>query len=283
MSIEELRDWLATRRWTERQRATAGHLLDELGERLDVLHRVGLDYLTLDRQARTLSGGETQRIHLAAALGSGLTSTLYVLDEPTIGLHPQDSERLLELLRDLAARGNTVLVVEHDRTLIRGADHVIDLGPRRRRARRPGDRRGDDRARSCASPDSLTAPLPARAAADRGAPPPRALPARARLRSRSPTSWRRGRALGIRGARENNLRGFDVELPLSRAGGGDRGLRLGQVDPGRERPLRHLPAARAGWSTSSRGRATGSTASTSWSTSPWSTSGRSAARRARTR
>jgi excinuclease ABC subunit A len=128
-SVEHLRAWLAAQRWTARQREVAGHLLDELGERVEVLHRVGLDYLTLDRQARTLSGGETQRIHLAAALGSGLTSTLYVLDEPTIGLHPQDSERLLSLLRDLAARGNTVLVVEHDRTLIRGADHVIDLGP----------------------------------------------------------------------------------------------------------------------------------------------------------
>jgi excinuclease ABC subunit A len=81
------------------------------------------------RQARTLSGGEAQRIHLAAALGSGLTSTLYVLDEPTIGLHPQDSGKLLSLLADLAERGNTVLVVEHDRTLIEGADHVIDLGP----------------------------------------------------------------------------------------------------------------------------------------------------------
>ncbi len=90
---------------------------------------MGLDYLTLDRQARTLSGGETQRIHLAASLGSGLTSTLYVLDEPTIGLHARDSERLLDLLRDLAARGNTVLVVEHERKLIEGADHVIDLGP----------------------------------------------------------------------------------------------------------------------------------------------------------
>src|SRR6185503_1004449 len=129
MSVEQLRAWLRERRWTPRQREVAGHLLDEMTERIEVLHRVGLDYLTLDRQARTLSGGETQRIHLAAALGSGLTSTLYVLDEPTIGLHPQDSEALLHLLRDLAARGNTVLVVEHDRTLIRGADHVIDLGP----------------------------------------------------------------------------------------------------------------------------------------------------------
>ncbi len=130
LSVERLRQWLAERRWTERQREVAGHLIEELTERIEVLHRVGLDYLTLDRQARTLSGGETQRIHLAAALGSGLTSTLYVLDEPTIGLHPQDSEKLLELLHDLSSRGNTVLVVEHDRTLIRGADHVIDLGPR---------------------------------------------------------------------------------------------------------------------------------------------------------
>ena len=91
---------------------------------------MGLDYLTLDRQARTLSGGEAQRIQLASALGCGLTSTLYVLDEPTIGLHPQDSDRLVALLHDLADQGNTVLVVEHDRTLIEGADHVIDLGPR---------------------------------------------------------------------------------------------------------------------------------------------------------
>ena len=128
-SIEELRTWLAERKWTARQREMAGHLLEELGERVEFLHRVGLDYLTLDRQARTLSGGESQRIHLSAALGSGLTSTLYVLDEPTIGLHPRDSERLLSLLRDLANRGNTVLVVEHDRTLIQGADHIIDLGP----------------------------------------------------------------------------------------------------------------------------------------------------------
>ena len=129
MSIEDLRAWLARQTWTPRQLEIAEHLIDELGERVEVLYRVGLDYLTLDRQARTLSGGEAQRIQLAAALGSGLTSTLYVLDEPTIGLHPRDSHRLLELLRDLSVRGNTVLVVEHDRTLIEGADHVIDLGP----------------------------------------------------------------------------------------------------------------------------------------------------------
>jgi excinuclease ABC subunit A len=94
-----------------------------------VLHRVGLDYLTLDRAGRTLSGGEAQRIQLAAALGSGLTGTLYALDEPTVGLHARDSRRLLGLLHDLSARGNTVVVVEHDPTVMRGADHLLELGP----------------------------------------------------------------------------------------------------------------------------------------------------------
>ena len=103
LSVERLREWLAAREYSPREREVGGHLLDELRERLDVLHRVGLDYLSLDRQARTLSGGEAQRIHLAAALGSGLTSTLYVLDEPTIGLHPQDSARLLSLCSAICA------------------------------------------------------------------------------------------------------------------------------------------------------------------------------------
>ena len=129
LSIEEFNAWLRERRWSERDTEVAGPLLAELEERIDVLCRVGLEYLTLARQARTLSGGETQRIHLAAALGSGLTSTLYVLDEPTIGLHPCDSSRLLSLLKDLSRRGNTVLTVEHERTVIEGADHVIDIGP----------------------------------------------------------------------------------------------------------------------------------------------------------
>jgi len=128
-SIEDLHAWLLEEPFSDSQRTRSGDLLPVLERRLDVLRRVGLEYLTLDRQARTLSGGETQRIHLAAALGSGLTSTLYVLDEPTIGLHPRDSRKLLALLRELAEMGNTVLVVEHDRTLIQGADHLIDLGP----------------------------------------------------------------------------------------------------------------------------------------------------------
>ncbi|MDH3746503.1 MAG: AAA family ATPase, partial [Acidobacteriota bacterium] len=129
LSVEDLRQWLGSQQWSPRQIEVAEHLIEEVVERVDILYRVGLDYLTLDRQARTLSGGEAQRIQLAAAIGSRLTSTLYVLDEPTIGLHPKDSHRLLDLLHSLSDRGNTVLVVEHDRTLIAGADHVIDLGP----------------------------------------------------------------------------------------------------------------------------------------------------------
>ncbi|HVT58135.1 MAG TPA: excinuclease ABC subunit UvrA [Thermoanaerobaculia bacterium] len=212
MSIERLRAWLGERRWTPRQRELAGHLLEELGERIEVLHRVGLDYLTLGRQARTLSGGETQRIHLAAALGSGLTSTLYVLDEPTIGLHPQDSERLLSLLRDLAARGNTVLVVEHDRTLIRGADHVIDLGPA------AGERGGwvvaeGPVAAILANEDSLTG----RYLRERPQTPARRHVARFRREQGWESLDDELAALprvAIRGARAHNLRRIDVDFPL---------------------------------------------------------------------
>ena len=212
MSVEQLRCWLRERRWTALQRAVAGHLLDEIAERIEVLHRVGLDYLTLDRQARTLSGGETQRIHLAAALGSGLTSTLYVLDEPTIGLHPQDSERLLELLRDLARRGNTVLVVEHDRTLIKGADHVIDLGPA---AGEHGGRVVAEGPLSVilACEESLTG----RYLRERPSTPARRHVARFRREQGWETLAQEISNLprvSIRGARAHNLKGVNVDLPL---------------------------------------------------------------------
>ncbi len=212
LSVEDLEAWFAALRLPPRALEIGRHLFDEIRERLSVLHRVGLDYLSLDRQARTLSGGETQRIHLAAALGSGLTSTLYVLDEPTIGLHPQDNERLLALLRDLAGRGNTVLVVEHDRTIVRGADHLIDLGPA------AGDAGGEVVAEGTvaevmAHPTSLTAHY---------------------MREQNPTAARqhvarfrreRGRQsvedelagrprVRIRGAREHNLKEIDVDFPL---------------------------------------------------------------------
>ncbi|MEM1115775.1 MAG: excinuclease ABC subunit UvrA [Bacteroidota bacterium] len=107
----------------------AGRLLDEIRKRLDTLVQVGLDYLTLDRLAMTLSGGETQRINLATSLGSSLVGSLYVLDEPTIGLHPRDNDRLIAILEGLRDIGNTVLVVEHDEQMMRRADQIIDIGP----------------------------------------------------------------------------------------------------------------------------------------------------------
>ncbi len=114
---------------TKHEEGLAGHLRREIVNRLVYLDEVGLSYLTLDRQTRTLSGGESQRINLAAALGSSLTETMYVIDEPTVGLHARDSERLLAVLRRLKNAGNTVIVVEHDPTIIAGADYSVELGP----------------------------------------------------------------------------------------------------------------------------------------------------------
>ena len=114
---------------TPQQREIAHAILKEINERLGFLHNVGLDYLHLDRTSGTLSGGESQRIRLASQIGSGLSGVLYVLDEPSIGLHQKDNDRLLETLRRLKSLGNTVLVVEHDEDSIRSADHVIDMGP----------------------------------------------------------------------------------------------------------------------------------------------------------
>jgi excinuclease ABC subunit A len=129
MTAERLASWLATLRLTELERSVAATILQEIESRVAYLQDVGLGYLTLDRQTRTLSGGEAQRIALANALGSRLTETLYVLDEPSIGLHPRDMERMLALLGRLRTAGNTVVVVEHDPAAIRAADHMLELGP----------------------------------------------------------------------------------------------------------------------------------------------------------
>jgi excinuclease ABC subunit A len=115
--------------FTPREREIAGPVLGEIESRLAFLERVDLGYLTLDRLTRTLSGGEAQRIELANALGANLADTLYVLDEPTVGLHPRDTEKLVAILGELAARGNTVVAVEHEPLVIRAADHLVDLGP----------------------------------------------------------------------------------------------------------------------------------------------------------
>ena len=103
--------------------------MKEINERLDFLLNVGLDYLTLSRESGTLSGGESQRIRLASQIGSGLTGVLYVLDEPSIGLHQKDNIKLIDALKRLRDLGNTVIVVEHDTETMENSDHIIDLGP----------------------------------------------------------------------------------------------------------------------------------------------------------
>lgn len=173
---------------SKHEEAVAGHLRREILNRLVYLDEVGLSYLTLDRQTRTLSGGESQRINLAAALGSSLTETMYVIDEPTVGLHARDSERLLAVLRRLRNAGNTVVVVEHDPTIIAGADHIVELGPG------AGDYGG--RIMYEGRPRPLDV-----------------LPVRDReTEDENDTSY----AITIRGAREHNLRNVDVSIPLGK-------------------------------------------------------------------
>src|ERR1700724_768561 len=128
-TVKEARAFFATLELTPAQTKIADKILDEVRSRLQFLDEVGLDYLTLDRLTSTLSGGESQRIQLATSLGSHLVGALYVLDEPSIGLHPRDTQRLIDILKSLRDLGNTVLVVEHDPDTIQAADQVIDLGP----------------------------------------------------------------------------------------------------------------------------------------------------------
>jgi excinuclease ABC subunit A len=129
MTVEDAAGFFGNVKLTDEQAAIADKLLEEIGERLHFLNDVGLDYLTLDRLSSTLSGGEAQRIQLATSLGSRLVGTLYVLDEPSIGLHPRDTHRLVKILHGLRDLGNTMLVVEHDPDVMRAADGILDLGP----------------------------------------------------------------------------------------------------------------------------------------------------------
>jgi excinuclease ABC subunit A len=180
------------------QRIIAAEVLKEIRARVGFLLNVGLDYLSLDRSAPTLSGGEAQRIRLAGQIGSGLVGVLYILDEPSIGLHPRDNERLLHSLLRLRDMGNTVLVVEHDEETMRAADHIVDFGPG------PGVRGGQVVAAGRladlrANATSLTGQY---LAGTRQIAIPK--------QRRSPS----GRNLTIRGARHNNLKNFDVDIPL---------------------------------------------------------------------
>jgi len=175
-------------------------VLREIRTRLRYLAQVGLDYLTLDRQSRTLSGGEVQRVNLTTAIGGSLVGTLYVIDEPSVGLHPRDTERLVGTLEALRDRGNTVLVVEHDADLIRAADRVIDIGPR---AGREGGRIVfEGTPAEMLAPEVRARSITAERLALSQEPPPQ------RTR-RAPTG-----SLLVRGARANNLRAIDVTVPL---------------------------------------------------------------------
>lgn len=176
----------------------ASRLVYEIQRRLSFLREVGLGYLTLERLTSTLSGGEMQRIHLAASLGSALTGTLYVLDEPSIGLHPRDQGRLIGILQRLRDLGNTIVVVEHEREIIESADHVIDVGPR---AGAEGGRimfSGPYR-ELLDCPDSLTS---------------RYLRGELRIPQRPLRRRPRPPRLVVRGATHNNLKHIDVEIPL---------------------------------------------------------------------
>jgi excinuclease ABC subunit A len=199
LPIARSRRLLAGLRLCGRDALVGQPLVDEVVGRLAFLEEVGLGYLSLDRRATSLSGGETQRIRLAAQLGAKLSGACYVLDEPTIGIHPRDNERLLDALRGLRDRGNSVVVVEHDEDTMRAADHVIDLGP-------GGGRRGGrlvahgPLAEVMASAESATARFLRNG--DLGALGPRRRGARCLG------------ALSIEGARAHNLADVDLELPL---------------------------------------------------------------------
>ncbi|MDR1360486.1 MAG: excinuclease ABC subunit UvrA [Deltaproteobacteria bacterium] len=197
LPIDRALAWAAGRRFTSRQALVAEPLLKELTHRLRFMVSVGLEYLSLGRNMATLSGGEAQRIRLASQLGSGLVGVTYVLDEPSIGLHPRDNARLLGTLRDLQQRGNTVLVVEHDEATIRAADTVLELGPG------SGERGGELIFQGrvpdlLASSDSLTAKY-----------------LRGDLAVPRPTFHRPGKGeLLLKKVTTNNLRGVDCRIPL---------------------------------------------------------------------
>jgi excinuclease ABC subunit A len=198
LSVREAREYLAGLAFEGDEAAAAARIVGELERRLRYLADVGLDYLTLGRPFATLSGGEGQRIALASALGTALVGTLYVLDEPSVGLHPRDTKRLIAILETLRDQGNTVVVVEHDRAIIRVADHVIDLGPG------AGEQGGRVVfAGSCRElleeGRSLTAKYL------RGE-----LSLAVRPRPRRP----QGSAITVRGARVHNLKGIDARIPL---------------------------------------------------------------------
>ena len=198
LTIAQARVFFDSLTLTPMQQEIAGPILDEVRQRLSFLDAVGLEYLTLDRLASTLSGGESQRIQLATSLGSRLVGALYVLDEPSIGLHTRDTDRLIRILKDLRDLGNTIIVVEHDPDVLRAADHLLDLGPG------AGEFGGKLLAEGVlaeieANPASLTGRY---LSGQLSIPVP--------TRRRAPSKER----LVLKGATANNLRNLDIEIPL---------------------------------------------------------------------
>ena len=187
---------------TAREMTIADQILKEIEGRLHFLDSIGLDYVTMNRTARTLSGGEAQRVRLATQIGSGLTGVLYVCDEPTVGLHPHDDHRLIGTLTRLRDMGNTVIVVEHDDAMMRAADYIVDLGPG------AGEHGGEivatgDVAAVMANEASLTGAY---------------LSGRKRIPTPDERRTGNGLFISVTGARENNLKGIDVEFPLGLLG-----------------------------------------------------------------
>jgi len=183
---------------TAAEEKTVAEVMKEIRRRLRFLSDVGLDYLSLDRESSTLSGGEMQRIRLASQIGSGLVGVLYVLDEPTIGLHPRDNERLINMLHQLQHRGNTVVIVEHDEEMIRTADYIVDLGPGAGSQGGEVVYQGDFEGLMACGRSQTAEYLSGRKRID--VPAERVKPGKNRLK--------------ILGASENNLRKIDVEIPL---------------------------------------------------------------------
>ncbi len=199
LTISAAQEFFDNLQLTPSQIEIAGKILEEVRQRIHFLHQVGLDYLTLDRLSSTLSGGESQRIQLATSLGSRLVGALYVLDEPSIGLHTRDTAKLIRIMHDLRDLGNTILVVEHDPDVIRAADYLLDLGPG------AGELGGQLLAAGSVdevteNPRSITGKyLSGRATIP--VPKHRREPGREQLR--------------LTGARIHNLRGVDIEIPLN--------------------------------------------------------------------
>ena len=202
-TLEQARTFFQELRLEAELQAATGPVMSEIRARLGYLCKAGVGYLSLDRQSRTLSGGEVQRVNLTTAIGSALVNTLYVLDEPSVGLHPRDNERLMAVLERLRANRNTIVLVEHDEEIIRRCDHVIDLGPG------PGAAGGEvvyagPPARICeATEPSVTARYLCNKG--EGMPPLKPRP----VKAGAP-------ALTVTGARAHNLKGVDVALPLER-------------------------------------------------------------------